>query len=116
MIKKIFLKIISIIFLLIITQSQLFAVNNSLNEKQLIDKIHLKYNKHEVVLFHTYDEETEFNFNFDISPKKFVDVETSEEINVYAENIQDSYKELVRKYFKDLKNKFLSTFNFKNFF
>ena len=38
MIKKIFLKIISIIFLLIITQSQLFAVNNSLNEKQLIDK------------------------------------------------------------------------------
>lgn len=38
MIKKIFLKIISIIFLLIITQSQLFAVNNTLNEKQLIDK------------------------------------------------------------------------------
>ena len=38
MIKKIFLKIISIIFLLIITQSQLFAANNSLNEKQLIDK------------------------------------------------------------------------------
>ena len=38
MIKKIFLKIISIIFLLIITHSQLFAVNNSLNEKQLIDK------------------------------------------------------------------------------
>lgn len=38
MIKKIFLKIISIIFLLIITQSQLFAENNSLNEKQLIDK------------------------------------------------------------------------------
>ena len=38
MIKNIFLKITSIIFLLIITQSQLFAVNNSLNEKQLIDK------------------------------------------------------------------------------
>ena len=38
MIKKIFLKIISIIFLLIITHSQLFAGNNSLNEKQLIDK------------------------------------------------------------------------------
>ena len=38
MIKKIFLKIISITFLLIITQSQLFAVNNTLNEKQLIDK------------------------------------------------------------------------------
>ncbi len=35
---------------------------------------HLKYNKHEVVLFHTYDGKTELNFNFDNSPKKFVDV------------------------------------------
>lgn len=68
---------------------------------------HLKYNKHEVILFHTYDGETEFNFNFDNSPKKFVDVETSQEINIYAENMQDSYKELVRNYFKELKNKCL---------
>ncbi len=68
---------------------------------------HLKFNKHEVVLFHTYDGETEFNFNFDNSPKKFVDVETGEEVNVYAENIQEKYKELVGSYFKDLKNKCL---------
>ena len=33
---------------------------------------HLKYNKHEVVLFHTYDAELELNFNFDNSPKKLV--------------------------------------------
>lgn len=68
---------------------------------------HLKFNKHEVVLFHTYDGETEFNFNFDNSPKKFVDVETGEEVNVYAENVQEKYKELVGDYFKHLKNKCL---------
>ncbi|KGL61756.1 DUF58 domain-containing protein [Polaribacter sp. Hel1_85] len=68
---------------------------------------HLKYNKHEVILFHTYDGKTEFNFNFDNSPKKFVDVETGEEINVYAENVQEKYKELVENYFKELKNKCL---------
>ena len=68
---------------------------------------HLKFNKHEVVLFHTYDGETEFNFNFDNSPKKFIDVETGEEVNVYAENIQEKYKELIGGYFKDLKNKCL---------
>ncbi len=34
---------------------------------------HLKYNKHEVVLFHTFDGKTELNFNFDNSPKKFID-------------------------------------------
>ena len=68
---------------------------------------HLKFNKHEVVLFHTYDGDTEFNFNFDNSPKKFVDVETGEEVNVYAENIQEKYKELISGYFKGLKNKCL---------
>ena len=68
---------------------------------------HLKYNKHEVVLFHTYDGKTELNFDFDNSPKKFVDVETGAEINVYAENIQEKYTELTSNYFKELKNKCL---------
>ena len=68
---------------------------------------HLKFNKHEVVLFHTYDGETEFNFNFDNSPKKFVDLETMEEVNIYPENVQDKYKESVENYFKYLKNKSL---------
>ena len=68
---------------------------------------HLKFNKHEVVLFHTYDGETEFNFNFDNNPKKFVDVETGEEINVYAENIREKYIALVGDYFKELKSKCL---------
>jgi uncharacterized protein (DUF58 family) len=68
---------------------------------------HLKYNKHEVVLFHTYDGKTELNFNFDNAPKKFVDVETGEEINVFAENVQQKYAELASHYFKGLKNKCL---------
>ena len=68
---------------------------------------HLKYNKHEVVLFHTFDGKTEFNFDFDNAPKKFVDVETGEEVNLFSENIQDYYKELVSEYFKELRTKCL---------
>lgn len=68
---------------------------------------HLKYNKHEVVLFHTYDAKTELNFDFDNSPKKFVDAETHEEINLYSENIKEAYEKLVRSYFSELKNKCL---------
>lgn len=68
---------------------------------------HLKYNKHEVILFHTFDAELELNFNFDNSPKKLIDVETGESINLYAENIQNNYKILIEKYFKELKNKCL---------
>jgi uncharacterized protein (DUF58 family) len=68
---------------------------------------HLKYNKHEVVLFHTYDRKTEFNFDFENSPKKFVDLETGEAINIYSENIKDKYRVLAQNYFNELKNKCL---------
>ncbi len=68
---------------------------------------HLKYNKHEVILFHTYDEATELNFNFQNSPYKFVDTETKEEINLYSSQIQKKYTALVDNYFKELKNKCL---------
>ncbi|WP_435415354.1 DUF58 domain-containing protein [Polaribacter aestuariivivens] len=80
----------------------------SKNDEALFEALrHLKYNKHEVVLFHTFDGKTELNFNFDNAPKKFVDLETGEEINVYAENVQEKYKEIIENYFKELKNKCL---------
>ena len=78
------------------------------DENALFDALlHLKHNKHEVVLFHTFDGKTELNFEFDNSPKKFVDVETGQEINVFTENIKEEYSKSVKNYFKDLKNKCL---------
>jgi len=78
------------------------------DQKKLFDALrHLKHNKHEVVLFHTYDGKTEFDFDFDTTPKKFVDVETGEEINVFLQNIQEKYTALMGVYFNDLKNKCL---------
>lgn len=75
-------------------------------EKELFEALrHLKYNKHEVVLFHTYDGKLEYNFDFENSPKKFVDVETGEEINLYASSVKQQYKTEVGKYFNELKMK-----------
>ena len=64
---------------------------------------HLKYNKHEVILFHVFDKEKELNFNFDNAPKRYVDVETGEHIDLYAENIKENYEQAVTNYFKDIK-------------
>jgi len=76
------------------------------NENELFEALrHLKYNKHEVVLFHTYDGKLELDFDFENSPKKFVDVETGEEINLYASSVKKQYKIEVEKYFNDLKMK-----------
>ena len=64
---------------------------------------HLKYNKHEVILFHTFDKEKEIEFNFSNRPKRFVDVETGEHVNLYAENIKENYEAAVEEYFSELK-------------
>ncbi|MFT4698626.1 MAG: hypothetical protein ACI9SJ_001779 [Flavobacteriaceae bacterium] len=64
---------------------------------------HLKYNKHEVVLFHVYDQEKEVDFDFSNRPKRFVDVETGDHINLYAENIKENYEVAVKSYFNELK-------------
>jgi len=66
---------------------------------------HLKYNKHEVVLFHTYDGKRELSFDFDDTPKKFVDVETGEQINLFAGNIRENYQLKVKNYHMELKLK-----------
>jgi hypothetical protein len=52
------------------------------------------------VVFHVYDKKTELNFNFDNTPRKFIDVETGEEINLFAENTQELYQKRVQDYFK----------------
>ncbi len=76
------------------------------NESELFEALrHLKYNKHEVVLFHTYDGKLELNFDFENSPKKFVDVETGEQINLYATSVKEQYKASVETYFNELKLK-----------
>jgi uncharacterized protein (DUF58 family) len=66
---------------------------------------HLKYNKHEVVLFHVFDKEKEFTFDFDNSPRKFIDVETGESVNIYADNIKENYTDAVSQYFDAIRLK-----------
>jgi hypothetical protein len=63
---------------------------------------HLKHNKHKVLLFHVYDEKTEMNFDFDNAPRKFIDVETGDEVAIFAENIKETYEKQVSDYFTKL--------------
>lgn len=79
---------------------------SDIEEDKLFEALrHLKYNKHEVVLFHVADMEKELSFDFDNKPKQYVDVETGEKIELYADNIKGSYRETVSKYFRSIKLK-----------
>ena len=76
------------------------------DETKLFEALrHLKYNKHEVILFHVIDKAKELQFDFDNKPKRFVDVETGEYINLYADSIKESYSEAVDNYFEALRLK-----------
>ncbi|MEM7483843.1 MAG: DUF58 domain-containing protein [Bacteroidota bacterium] len=75
-------------------------------ETQLFEALrHLKYNKHAVVLFHLLDHKHELQFDFENTPKRFVDVETGTHIDLYADNIKNAYNEKVKQYQENLKLK-----------
>lgn len=81
-------------------------LQTSVDQDRLFEALrHLKYNKHEVVLFHVFDKEKEVLFDFDNTPKRFIDLETGEHINLYADNIKSTYKEAVSDYFETIKLK-----------
>ena len=76
------------------------------DEVKLFDALrHLKHNEHEVVLFHVFDKEKELKLDFDNTPKRFIDVETGEFINLYPDTIKESYEDSVKSYFNQLRLK-----------
>ena len=75
---------------------------NEDNEKLFNALQHLKHNKHKVVLFHVIDEKRELSFDFDNTPRKFIDVESGEIINLFAENVKEEYEKNIKKYFKNI--------------
>jgi hypothetical protein len=48
------------------------------------------------------DDKTELNFDFDNAPRKFIDVETGEEVNLFAETSKNHTKKNVQIYFKKI--------------
>lgn len=61
---------------------------------------HLKHDKHKVVLFHVIDQKTELTFDFDNAPRKFIDLESGDEINIFADNVKFAYEKQAAEYFK----------------
>lgn len=73
------------------------------NEEALFNALqHLKHNKHKVVLFHVLDTATELNLDFDNTPRKFIDVESGEEVNIFAANVKEAYESSISKYLNRL--------------
>jgi uncharacterized protein (DUF58 family) len=76
------------------------------NNEVLFDALqHLKFRKHEVILFHIVDGDSEIDFNFENRPYKFVDNETGEELKLYPEDVKVDYLKQMNEYRAALKLK-----------
>ncbi|MBN1821095.1 MAG: DUF58 domain-containing protein [Prolixibacteraceae bacterium] len=64
---------------------------------------HLRYNKHEVILYHVTDHKQEREFGFSSRPHRFVDLETGHQVKFNPYEIKEQYIETIRNYFGELK-------------
>lgn len=63
---------------------------------------HLKFNKHEVVLFNVTDKSKEVAFDFANRPYEFVDMETGATLKAHASHVRDAYLEQMGNYRQQL--------------
>lgn len=63
---------------------------------------HLKFNKHEVVVFNVTDKAKEQDFNFENRPFEFVDMETGTTLKAHTAKVRDAYLAQMGDYRKNL--------------
>ncbi len=79
---------------LVVIFTDLFSTISSTDE--LIGALqHLRYNKHEVILFHVCDKAKEIDFDYSQRPYRFVDMESGEEIKLTPSQIKEIYSKKV---------------------
>lgn len=64
---------------------------------------HLKYNKHEIVIFNVLDYKKELEFKYEDRPYHFVDMETGEELKIHSTQVRNAYIKSVRSFHESLK-------------
>lgn len=66
---------------------------------------HLKFNKHEVILFHVHDYNKEIAFEYVNRPHRFVDLESGEEVKLSSNAIKKEYQQKQEAFLKEMKLK-----------
>lgn len=87
---------------LVVVFSDMF--DNSERKEELFAALqHLRYNKHEVILFHVTDRDKELDFKFENRPYTFVDMETGDQVKAHPSQVREHYLEAVGAFTKELK-------------
>jgi uncharacterized protein (DUF58 family) len=72
-------------------------------EEYLSGLQHLKYKKHEVILFHVVDKSKELDFTYENRPYRFVDMESGDKVEVFPDDIRNEYLKKMAGFRDELK-------------
>lgn len=89
---------------LIVIFSDMFEDHSNL-EAIFASLQHLKYKKHDVVLFHVTDKKQELDFEFENRPHHFIDIETKQEIKLNPNQVKEMYLKKISEYTEAIKLK-----------
>ena len=81
-------------------------MDNSGDKESFFDALqHLKYYKHDIVLFGVFDSKYELDLDFDSRPRTFIDKETGERVKLNPASVRDFYRENMYGYIHELEMK-----------
>jgi uncharacterized protein (DUF58 family) len=89
---------------LVVIFSDMF--DNSEKRDELFSALqHLKFRKHEVILFHVTDKSKELDFEFENRPYHFIDMESGEELKLNPNQVKEQYLKSIHQYKEELELK-----------
>lgn len=73
-------------------------------EEEVFDALqHLRFNKHDLIVFHVVDRRRELELNLQDRPYTFVDVETGAQVKAHAAEVREGYRQAVAERWHRLK-------------
>jgi uncharacterized protein (DUF58 family) len=91
---------------LVIIFSDMFDKSDNIDE-MFSALQHLKYNKHEVILFHVMDKKLEGEFQFENRPHEFIDMETGDRVKLQSNQVREFYTDKINAFKESLRVKCL---------
>ncbi len=75
-------------------------------QDQLFEALqHLRFNKHDIILFHVVDRKKELDLQLEDRPYTFVDKETGQEVKAHPAEVREAYRTAMSDYWHKLKLK-----------
>lgn len=88
------------------TNSVTQSPSHSDTQEALFDALrHLRHNKHEVIIFHTYDMAHEVNLDYGSQPHLFIDLESGQQLRLQPEEVATEYRHQMTEMFATLRQR-----------